>query len=33
MFQKEIVMGRPKWLIAKTKIQKNFGWNLPQPTN
>ncbi len=22
MFQKEIVMGQPKWLIAKTKIQK-----------
>jgi hypothetical protein len=22
MFQKEIVMGQPKWLIAKTKIRK-----------
>jgi hypothetical protein len=33
MFQKEIVMGQPKWLIAKTEIQKTFGWTLPQPTN
>jgi hypothetical protein len=32
MFEKEIVMGQPKWLIAKTKIQKKL-WMDPPPTN
>jgi hypothetical protein len=34
MFQKEIVMGQPKRLIAKNKNSKNnLGWTLPQPTH
>jgi hypothetical protein len=29
MFQKEIVMGQPKWLIAKTKIEFFFFMDPP----
>jgi hypothetical protein len=32
MFQKEIIMGQPKWLIAKTEIKKKLCMD-PPPTN